>query len=62
MIGEIWSSNTRAITLKTNADTQEKEMVGTAWANISGNLFWLAVKRDDFGRDIAAQLRHLLPN
>jgi len=46
--------------LKTNADTQEKDMVGKAWANISGNMFLMAFKRDAAGRDVTAQVRQAL--
>jgi len=41
-------------------DTQEKEMVGKAWAKISGNLFLMAFKRDGAGRDMRTQLSDLL--
>jgi len=46
--------------LQDSADTQEKDMVGRAWAKISGNLFLLAVKKDSQGRDVAAQVRQVL--
>jgi len=46
--------------LKGSDDSKEKEMVGIAWAKISGNLFHLAVKKDDQGRDVTAQLRQVL--
>jgi len=41
-------------------DTKEKEMVGKVWARISNNLFLMMGKRDDQGRDMAAQLRQIL--
>jgi len=46
--------------LKTNDDTQEKDTIGRAWAKISGNVFLMAFKRDDAGRDVAAQVRQVL--
>jgi len=41
-------------------DTQEKEMVGQAWAKISGNLFLMLFKQDGAGRDMRTQLQNLL--
>jgi len=46
--------------LKTNDDTKEKTLIGKVWARLSGNLFLLASKRDDKGRDIRAQLEYAL--
>jgi len=46
--------------LKDNADTVEKTAVGKAWAKASGNVFLMAFKQDDQGRDVAAQLRLVL--
>jgi len=46
--------------LKDNPDTLEKIAVGKAWANASGHLFLMAFKQDKAGRDVEAQLRHIL--
>jgi len=46
--------------LATNADTQEKAAIGQAWARLSGNLFLMASKTDDAGRNLAAQIGHEL--
>jgi len=46
--------------LKDSKDTQEKEMVGQAWAKISGNLFLMVLKQDEAGRDMRMQLQALL--
>jgi len=46
--------------LKTSDDTKEKTLIGKVWARLSGNLFLLASKRDDEGRDIHAQLEYIL--
>jgi len=43
--------------LKNNPDTVEKTAVGRAWAKTSGNLFLMAFKQDEQGRDVAAQVR-----
>ena len=41
---------------KTNDDSHEKNMVGEYWARQSGNLFLMAVAKDDSGRDVREQL------
>jgi len=46
--------------LKDSADTLEKTAVGRAWAKASGNVFLMAFKQDDQGRDVATQLRQVL--
>jgi len=46
--------------LKDSPDTLEKTAVGKAWAKASGNLFLMAFKQDDAGRDIAAQVRRVM--
>jgi len=46
--------------LKDSADTLEKTAVGSAWAKVSGNVFLMAFKQDDQGRDVAAQVRAVL--
>jgi len=43
-----------------NPVTLEKTAVGKAWAKASGNLFLMAFARDKSGRNVFAQLRHLL--
>lgn len=40
-----------------NEDTKEKELIGQVWAKKSGNLFLIAWKKDERGRDIATQIR-----
>jgi len=46
--------------LKNSPDTVEKTAIGRTWANASGNLFLMAFKQDDQGRDVAAQVRRVL--
>jgi len=46
--------------LATNADTQEKAAIGHAWARISGNIFLMASKTDDSGRNLRTQIEHAL--
>jgi len=46
--------------LSTTDDSKEKETIGKAWAKISGNVFLMAVRKDDAGLDVAGQLRQLL--
>lgn len=43
---------------KTNDDSKEKNMLGKIWADKSHGLckFLMAVKRDDFGRDLSTQI------
>jgi len=45
---------------KTSDDSVIKRRIGETWADVSGNLFLLAVERDAEGRNVAGQLRHLL--
>jgi len=42
---------------RNSADTVEKTAVGRAWAKASGNVFLMAFKQDEQGRDVAAQVR-----
>ena len=35
-----------------NEDTKEKELIGKVWAEKSGNLFLMAWKKDQKGRDL----------
>lgn len=48
--------------LATNADTKEKDMIGTLWAEKGGEMcrFLMATKKDEQGRDLAAQVREIL--
>lgn len=39
-----------------NEDSQEKELIGQVWAEKSGNLFWMAWKKDTKGRTVAQQM------
>ena len=39
-----------------NEDTKEKEQSGKVWAEKSGNLFLVAWKKDDIGRDLCSQI------
>lgn len=41
---------------KTNDDSQAKRLVGEYWARITGNLFLMAVERDEQGRDVRQQV------
>ena len=43
-----------------NPDTDEKELIGKAWAKKSGNLFMIAWKKDDDGRDLSQQINAVL--
>lgn len=47
---------------KTNDDSREKNAVGQVWAEKSGGrcLFLMAVKQDDRGQGVAAQIDQLL--
>ncbi|MBK6906676.1 MAG: DEAD/DEAH box helicase family protein [Rhodocyclaceae bacterium] len=45
---------------KSNDDSIAKRVVGEFWAKASGNLFLMAVERDDSGRDVRAQIDALL--
>jgi len=46
--------------LQGSDDTREKEMIGQAWAKISGNLFLLMGQKDNQGRDMGVQLNQIL--
>lgn len=41
---------------KSNDDSLAKRQVGEYWAKVSGNLFLMAVERDEKGRDVRGQL------
>ncbi|RTL54401.1 MAG: DUF4926 domain-containing protein, partial [Rhodocyclaceae bacterium] len=41
---------------KSNDDSQAKRLVGEYWAKVSGNLFLMAVERDEQGRGVRQQL------
>lgn len=43
-----------------NEDTQEKELIGKVWSEKSGNLFLLAWKKDQKGRDICSQIKEVI--
>jgi len=45
---------------KTNDDSQAKRLVGEYWAKVTGNLFLMAVERDQQGQDVRQQLHTLL--
>jgi len=47
---------------KTNDDSREKAQIGHQWQHSSGGhcLFLLAIKQDDFGRDITQQLNNII--
>lgn len=48
--------------LATNADTKEKDMIGTLWAEKGGKLcrFLMATAKDEKGRDLSAQVWEVL--
>jgi len=58
--GRVFIVEYKGAHLKDNPDTVEKTAVGRAWAKTSGNLFLMAFKQDDAGRDVAAQVRAVL--
>lgn len=41
-----------------NEDTKEKELIGKVWAEKSGNLFLMAWKKDQKGRDLYLQIKN----
>lgn len=43
-----------------NEDTEEKELIGKVWAKKSGNLFLMAWKKDQKGRDLYSQIKKAL--
>ncbi len=43
-----------------NEDTEEKELIGKVWAEKSGNLFLLAWKKDQIGRDLCSQIKMII--
>jgi len=43
-----------------NDDTKEKELIGKVWAEKSGNLFLVAWKKDDKGRDVYKQINGII--
>lgn len=45
---------------KTNDDSQAKRLVGEFWARASGNLFLMAVEKDDQGRDVRKQIEAVI--
>lgn len=45
---------------KSNEDSHRKKMVGEFWAKETGDVFVMAVQRDEAGRDVAQQLRALV--
>ncbi len=47
---------------KSNDDSAEKRMIGEYWAKVSGNLFLLAVEKDEAGRGVREQLKALVGN
>jgi hypothetical protein len=40
-------------------DEGEKELIGKVWADKSGNLFLMAWKKDDLGRNISQQINEV---
>lgn len=43
-------------------DSDDKELIGKVWAEKSGNLFLMAWKVDNYGRDIVKQITEVLKN
>jgi type III restriction enzyme len=41
---------------KTNDDSRDKKLVGEYWAKVTGNLFLMAVEKDEQGRDVTQQV------
>ncbi len=58
--GKIFVLEYKGEHLKTSDDSRIKNDIGKKWATESNNLFLMAVKKDELGRGLEAQINHIL--